>query len=43
MFPPCTLPEKFAVSGVIRTVMVSWWAGRVMASSVKMKNREDVA
>jgi len=34
MAPPCTLPEKLAVSGVIRTVMVSWWAGRSIAVSL---------
>src|SRR6218665_3734647 len=27
MVPPCTLPEKLAVSGVMSTVIVSWWAG----------------
>jgi hypothetical protein len=26
--PPCTLPEKLAVSGVINTVMESWCEGR---------------
>jgi hypothetical protein len=35
MVPPWTLPEKLAVSGVIRTVMVSWWAGRFMAAVVR--------
>jgi hypothetical protein len=25
MWPPCTLPEKLAMSGVISTVMLSWW------------------
>src|SRR5437868_2156253 len=30
MLPPWTLPAKLAVSGVISTVIVSWWAGRSM-------------
>src|SRR4029453_15631048 len=33
MVPPCTLPAKFAVSGVIRTVIVSWCAGRSIVRS----------
>src|SRR6187402_1829488 len=32
MVPPCTLPAKLAVSGVISTVLVSWCAGRSMRS-----------
>ncbi len=27
MVAPCTLPAKFAVSGIIRTVIESWWEG----------------
>src|SRR3546814_5509453 len=30
MAPPCTFPEKLAVSGVIKTVIVNWCAGRSM-------------
>ena len=33
MVPPCTLPEKLAISGVIRTVIVSSWADQFIALS----------
>src|SRR5690606_3187066 len=31
MAPPCTLPEKLAMSGVISMVMEIWWAESFMA------------
>jgi len=34
MVPPCTLPAKFAMSGVISTVIASWWLGRFIVSNV---------
>jgi hypothetical protein len=33
------LPEKLAVSGVISTVMLSWWEGRFMGQSIQVAGR----
>ncbi|GLC91459.1 hypothetical protein Tamer19_08670 [Cupriavidus sp. TA19] len=34
MVPPWTLPEKLAMSGVISTVMESWWDWSFMMREV---------
>src|SRR5450830_1105974 len=39
MVPPCTLPEKLAMSGVISTVIVNSWADQFIALSTVFLQR----